>query len=103
MLLFSFTFQFSVLFLLRVDLSIYQDTSTQLANDDFLSQTDIQLTLCWDLAVATAAAITLYFHYGQTVVSILANTVESCHQTILNILLQVCCTKHQFLSLLFGL
>ena len=49
------------------------------------------------------AAIALYLNNSQTIVCILTNTMECCHKAILNMLLQISSTEHEFLCLLLGL
>ena len=46
---------------------VNHNAATVLANDDFLSHADIQLTLWWNLAEATATSITLNVNDTKTI------------------------------------
>ena len=46
---------------------VNHNTATVLANDDFLSHTDIHLALWWNLAEATATSIALNVNNTKTV------------------------------------
>ena len=50
---------------------VNHDTSAILANDDFLTRTDIQLSLGWDFVEATATSVTLYIYDTQSVAEFL--------------------------------
>ena len=78
------------LFLFCVNIRIHQDTTTELANNDFLAEANIQLSLCWNFAVATAATIALNLYNRQSIVCIFADTMESCDQTLFNMFLPEC-------------
>ena len=84
---------------LRID----EDTSAELAHDDFLALAYIQLALCGDLAVAAAATVALYLDDRQTVVRVLADTFESGEETLVDGLLEFGGTDHERLGLGFGL
>ena len=49
----------------------------------------VELALCWNLAVASTAGVTLYRNNGQTVASVLAYTLEGSEQTVINLALKV--------------
>ena len=70
-------------------LRINHDTAAILAYDDFLAHTDIQLALRGNLVEASTASITLHVDDTQTIVAILADTLERTQQTRLYGQLQV--------------
>ena len=82
---------------------IDEDTSAELAHDDFLAQADIQLALCGDLAVATAATIALDLDDRQTVVCVLADTLESGEETLVDGLFEFGGADHKRFGFGFGL
>ena len=56
-------------------------TTTVFANNNFLTQLDIQLLLRRDLVKATTASATLHINNSQTVTSTFTDTLESGQQT----------------------
>ena len=56
-----------LLLLYTCKLWVNHDTATVLANDDFLSHTDVHLTLWWNLAEATCTSISLNVYDTKTV------------------------------------
>ena len=84
-------------------LRVNEDTAAELANEDFLACSDVELALCGNLAVATAATVTLYLHYGETVVCVLADTLEGGEETLIDVLLQLGGAEHERFGLVLGL
>ena len=90
-------------YLLFSHLLIDEDTSAELADDDFLALSDVDLPLCGDLAVASAATVALDLDDCQTVVRILADTLESGEETLVDGLLDLSGADHKCFGLGFGL
>lgn len=65
-----------------LEVVVNQDTSAVLANDNFLSLLDVQLTLRWNLVKATSTSITGNSNYSKSVAGILADTLECCQKTL---------------------
>ena len=84
-------------------LGINEDTAAELANEDFLACADVELALCGNLAVATAATVALYLHYGETVVCVLADTLEGGEETLIDVLLQLGGAEHERFGLVLCL
>ncbi len=62
--------------------TVNQDTTTVLANDDLLALTDLALTLRGNSVEATTAGIALYRYYRKTVAVVLTNTIVRIEQAL---------------------
>ena len=89
--------------LLNIHVGVNEDTAAELANEDFLACSDVELALCGNLAVATAATVALYFHHSETVVCVLTDTLEGREETLVDVLLQLGGAEHERFGLVLGL
>ncbi len=64
---------------------VNHDTSAIFANDDFLTRTDIQLSLGRDFVEATTTSITLYIYDTQSIARVLTDTLERLKQARFNL------------------
>ena len=88
-----------LLLLYTSKLRVNHNTSTVLANNDFLSHADIHLTLWRYLAEATCTSITLNIHDTQAIAGALAYALERSQQTWLDVKLEVMGLLAEFLFL----
>ena len=86
-----------------LDIRVNEDATAELANDDLLMHTDVELALRRYLAVATAARVALDGNDSQTVAGVLADALERGQQTVVNLTLQIGGLQYQRFGLLLGL
>ena len=82
---------------------IYEDSAAVFTRDDFLTLTDIELTLSGDFVVATAAGVAVNGYNSQAIACVLADALESSEQTLIDAELEFVGAEDKRLGLLFRL